>query len=230
MMKYGDLSYYYNKIQEKLINQQDIISIQSKFLGIGEVAAGMAHDINNPASSIERTVNLLYEFKVDSDEEDYKLLLDNMKIAIDRILKIVNNAREQFRNTSNESKGQFNLKELINSIEISEESEISRQKCELITELDENIIVWGIKAKMYQVISNIVINSLNAYKDKKMSGKIYIRSSQNNQYINIEIQDEAGGIPKEIQEKLFEKIITTRGVKRNRFRIIFGIKYNKGRF
>lgn len=58
----GDLSYYYNKIQEKLINQQDIISIQSKFTAVGEVAVGMAHDINSPASAIEGTVNLLYDF------------------------------------------------------------------------------------------------------------------------------------------------------------------------
>lgn len=209
----GDLSYYYNKIQEKLVSQEDIIVLQSRFSAIGEVAAGMAHDINNPASAIEGTVNLLYDFKVESGEEDYKKLLDNMKIAIDRILSIVNNSREQFRNYDNQEKEIFRLKDLFNNIQISEGANIKRARCVLEMTADEGINIYGIKSKLDQVITNIIRNSVNAYKDNKKQGKIIVKANQDEKYTNITIQDEAGGIPEQVKDTLFKKIITTRGTK-----------------
>ena len=218
----GDLSYYYNKIQEKLISQQDIISIQSKFSAIGEVAAGMAHDINSPASAIEGTINLLYDFKVESDEEEYKLLLDNMKIAIDKILKLVNNAREQFRNHDNLDKKRFTLNELLMSVKVAEEQAIIKERCTIRINIDNEISIYGIKSKLYQVIVNIVRNALNAYKDNNLQGEIFIQAKEEKSDIIIEIKDTAGGIPEEVKDELFRKILTTRGTKGTGLRTIFG--------
>lgn len=221
----GDLSYYYNKIQEKLISQQDIISIQSKFSAIGEVAAGMAHDINSPASAIEGTVNLLYDFKVDSNEEEYKLLLDNMKVAIEKILKIVNNAREQFRNHDNLNKEEFTLNEVLMNMKSAEEPSIIKEGCSITVKTEKEIKLYGIKSKLYQVIVNLVRNSLNAYKDNNLQGKINIEAEENQNETIIKVIDNAGGIPEEIKEDLFKKILTTRGTKGTGLRIIFSCKY-----
>lgn len=217
----GDLSYYYNKIQDKLISQQDIISIQSKFSAIGEVAAGMAHDINSPASAIDGTISLLYDFKVENaSEEEYKILLDNMKLAIDKILKIVNNAREQFRNHDNLSNEEFTLNEILMSVKSSEEQSIIKERCSIKIEIEDKIKLFGVKSKLYQVITNIVRNSLNAYKDNNLQGEIYINAKENNNEVIIQIKDEAGGIPNEIKADLFNKILTTRGTKGTGLRII----------
>lgn len=223
----GDLSYYYNKIQEKLINQQDIISIQSKFTAVGEVAVGMAHDINSPASAIEGTVNLLYDFKVEDNEEEYKLLLDNMKVAIEKILKLVNNAREQFRNHDNLSKEEFDLDELLMSMKNAEETAIIKERCSIEINTEKEIKIYGIKSKLYQVIVNLVRNSLNAYKDNKLQGKITIEAEENKNEIVIKVIDNAGGIPEQIKDQLFNKILTTRGTKGTGLRIIFSLKYNR---
>ena len=221
----GDLSYYYNKIQEKLISQQDIISIQAKFSAIGEVAAGMAHDINSPASAIEGTINLLYDFKVDYNEEEYKLLLDNMKVAIEKILKLVNNAREQFRNHDNLNKEEFTLNEVLMSIKSAEEPSIIKERCTIIVKIEKEIKLYGIKSKLYQVIVNLIRNSLNAYKDNNLQGKIDIEAEENQNEIIIKVTDSAGGIPEEIKDDLLKKILTTRGTKGTGLRIIFSNKY-----
>lgn len=223
----GDLSFYYNKIQEKLINQQDIISIQSKFSAIGEVAVGMAHDINSPASAIDGTVNLLYDFKVENNEEEYKLLLDNMRVAIEKILKLVNNTREQFRNHDNLSKEEFDLDELLMSIKNAEETAIIKERCSIEISTEKGIKIYGIKSKLYQVIVNLVRNSLNAYKDNKLQGKITIETEENKNEIVIKVIDNAGGIPGQIEDQLFNKILTTRGTKGTGLRIIFSFKYNR---
>lgn len=226
----GDLSYYYNKIQEKLINQQDIISIQSKFSAIGEVAAGMAHDINSPASAIEGTVNLLYDFKVDSNEEEYELLLDNMKVAIQKILKIVNNSREQFRNHDSLEKEKFTLNDVLTNIKNAEEHAIIKERCSIKTQIDKEINIYGIKSKLYQVIVNLVRNSLNAYKDNNRQGEIKIEAQDNENEIIIKIIDNAGGIPEEIKQDLFKKILTTRGTKGTGLRSIPSGQYYRSRF
>lgn len=217
----GDLSYYYNKIQEKLINQQDIISIQSKFSAIGEVAAGMAHDINSPASAIDGTIKLMYDYKVDGNQEEYKLLLDNMKVAIDKILRIVNNAREQFRNHDNMKNEEFSLNEVLMSVKNAEETSIIKERCSIKIKIDNEIKLYGIKSKLYQVFTNLIRNSLNAYKDNGLKGEIYIEVSEDENEIYIKVQDTAGGIPEEIKNELFEKILTTRGTKGTGLRIIF---------
>lgn len=218
----GDLSYYYNKIQDQLISQQDIISIQSKFSAIGEVAAGMAHDINSPASAIDGSISLLYDFKVDEEnKEDYKILLDNMKLAIDKILKIVNNAREQFRNHDNLNNEEFTLNEVLMSMKSTEEPSIIKERCSIKIEIDNEIQLYGVKSKLYQVIVNLVRNSLNAYKDHNLKGEIYIKAIEKKNEIVIQIKDEAGGIPEEIKSDLFNKILTTRGTKGTGLRIIF---------
>ena len=222
----GDLSYYYNKIQEKLISQQDIISIQSKFSAIGEVAAGMAHDINSPASAIDGTIKLLYDFKVEKDEEEYKILLDNMKVAIDKILKIVNNAREQFRNHDNLIAEEFTLNEVLMSIKSAEESSIIKERCSIKIDIEKEIKLYGVKSKLYQVIVNIVRNALNAYKDHNLKGEINILAEEKADEIVIQVKDSAGGIPKEIKDELFNKILTTRGTKGTGLRIIFSSQYN----
>jgi len=217
----GDLSYYYNKIQDKLISQQDIISIQSKFSAIGEVAAGMAHDINSPASAIDGTISLLYDFKVENaSEEEYKILLDNMKLAIDKILKIVNNAREQFRNHDNLNNEIFTLNEVLMSIKSAEEPSIIKERCSINIEVDKEIKLYGVKSKLYQVIVNLVRNSLNAYKDNNLQGEIFINATEKKDEIIIIIKDNAGGIPDEIKSDLFNKILTTRGTKGTGLRII----------
>ena len=214
----GDLSYYYNKIQEKLINQEDIIALQSKFSAIGEVAAGMAHDINNPASAIEGSVELLYDFepKDVEDKEEYKKLLDNMKIAINRILSIVNNAREQFRNFNNLQKEHFTLNNLFESIKQSENDNVTKAGCTLIINKNADINVYGVKSKLDQVVTNIIRNAVDAYKDNNLRGNIEVNAyidEKDPKYGIISIKDSAGGIPEEIQGTLFNKIITTRGVK-----------------
>lgn len=216
----GDLSYYYNKIQErlvkqqdKLIEQQDIISIQSKFAGVGEVAAGMAHDINNPASALDTSVNLLKMFNVTNNKDQYEKLTQNMRVSVDKILNVVNNTQEQFRNSSTTKKENFSLKEMLESLINSEKYDVEKIGGTISLNMEKDFTIYGIKSKLYQVIMNLIRNSVLSYKEKQIKGEIKILAyDDKNDYI-ISVSDNAGGIPEEIQSSLFKKILTTRGEK-----------------
>ena len=64
----GNVSYYYNKIQEKLVIQRDIMFKQEQLSVLGELAGGMAHDINTPISSINTSIMLL-EKRLNTDSD-----------------------------------------------------------------------------------------------------------------------------------------------------------------
>lgn len=217
----GQLTIEFNNVQintvelyEEIQKNQEIIALQAKFTGIGELASGMAHDINNPASSLETSINLLKEFEVLKDKEDYELLVNNMQVAVNKILMVVNNTSEQFRNHSKENKENFSLKKLLEDIDKTEKNNIIKNRCKLNITMQKDIVLYGTRSKMYQVLVNLIRNSVLAYKEhNKVDGTINIFTFEDRNYYTISIEDMAGGIPEEIRDSLFNKVLSTRGVK-----------------
>ena len=74
----GNISYYYNKIQDKIIVQNDIMFKQEQLSVLGELAGGMAHDINTPISSIKTSIMML-ESHV--KEQKYLEVLETMSVS-----------------------------------------------------------------------------------------------------------------------------------------------------
>lgn len=211
----GELTETYNKIQAlireniKEINEkQELLIRQEKLSILGEMAGGMAHDINNPASAINMSINVLYSI---DDKEEKKKILDNMSECIKRILAIVSSVRDQFRNIGDTKKEKFTIDEVLKNIEVVIQNQLNKYHCSLKVNYENDFKVYGEKNKLNQVISNIVMNSILAYKDINSSGSVIIDKDEENEYNIIKVIDDAGGIPENIKDKLFTKILTTRG-------------------
>ena len=76
--------------------------------------------------------------------------------------------------------------------------------------LDENTKIGGNINSLVQVINNIISNAIQAYNGKPNQEIDFILSKSNDSLI-IKVQDFAGGLPKNVQEKLFKEMITTKG-------------------
>ena len=211
----GELMDAYNRIQAltqeniKEINEkQELLIRQEKLSILGEMAGGMAHDINNPASAINMSINVLYNI---DDREEKKKILDNMNECVKRILSIVSSVRDQFRNIGDTKKEKFVINEVLQNIEVVIHNQLNKYNCSLNVNYENNFKVYGEENKLNQVISNIVMNSILAYKDINSTGSIIIDKAEENEYNIIKVIDNAGGIPENIKDKLFTKILTTRG-------------------
>ncbi len=216
MMKHGELTEVFNQIQEltqknieEINEKQEVIVRQGKLSILGEMAGGIAHDINNPASAINMSIKCLYDIE---DKEEKKKILDNMQECTKRILTIVSSIRDQFRNLGETKKEVFSINEVLENIEIVIKNQLIKYHCQLEINYNNNYMVYGEKNKLNQVISNIIMNSILAYKDKNISGNVKVDIEANNENIIIKVIDKAGGIPENIREKLFTKILTTRGM------------------
>lgn len=210
----GSLTKEFNEVQNNINKLNEVMNIQTKFATIGEMATLMAHDINNPASSLDTSIELLKHFKVEDErQEQYDKLVENMRISNNKILKVVNDTQNQFRNVSKTDKTEFKLSDLLNSLCKNEENELQKIAGKINLEIKDDVILYGVESRLYQVIMNIVRNAILTYKEKNITGNVDILVYKEDDFIVIAIKDTAGGIPKEIQKSLFKKILTTRGKK-----------------
>jgi signal transduction histidine kinase len=90
------------------------------------------------------------------------------------------------------------------------------RRTELILEGDGNITLLSYEKELKQVIINIILNSRDAFEEKKiLNGKIEINVSEDDaeNLVRILIKDNAGGIPEDILPKIFDPFFSTKGIK-----------------
>ena len=119
------------------------------------------------------------------------------------------------------------IKLLKNSIEIK------TQKCDnyidkLNVDIKEDVIVKGNPAKLSQVVTNIVVNAIQAYEDK--GGEINLKVENSTKEVVISVEDFAGGIPEHIRESIGKNILTTKGVSGTGFGLYLAYSVIKGAF
>ena len=211
----GELMNSFNQIQEltqehikEISEKQDLLIRQEKLTILGEMAGGMAHDINNPASAINMSINVLYNI---DDKEEKNKILDNMSECVKRILAIVSSVRDQFRNIGETKKEIFKINDVLKNIEIVIHNQLNKYHCNLNINYNNDFNVFGEKNKLNQVLSNIIMNSILAYKDIEKNGDVIVDITEDENYNIIKVTDFAGGIPEKVRDKLFTKILTTRG-------------------
>jgi signal transduction histidine kinase len=181
--------------------------------GIGELATGMAHEINQPLNTISLIIdNILFSIDNYTITESYlKTKINKVFDNITRIKKIIDHVRTFSRDQDDFIQASFDANESIqNSISMISE-QFSHKEIELLFYPEDNLpLLEGNAYRFEQVILNMLINSKDAIeeKKKKICGKsikkrIEISTTQKHQQIIIEVKDNGIGIaPKDIDKVL----------------------------
>ena len=170
---------------------------------IGELAGGVAHDINTPITAIKSGL-LMLKSTVKTDME--KQLIESMTNSADKISGLVNSLKNQTRNFGSNSNTEFSLQELVKDIYIMMHSEITKNNVRLDIRCEQDIWMTGNTAKLAQVLTNIIRNAIEAYGTKGGIVDIDIYRDEVNRPV-IKIEDWAGGIKEEIRPMIFKRIV-----------------------
>ena len=199
------------KLKEKLINEKNhLMYQQSKMASMGEMIGNIAHQWRQPLSVISTAATgiLLQKELNISNEENEKKSLE----AINEYSQYLSKTIDDFRNFLKLDK-KLNLFKISDGIEeaISLSGiKLNSDDINLILDLDE-IEIYGIKNEFIQVLINIINNSKDELKIKEVSPKgLFISSYKENEYIYIKIKDNAGGVPLDIIDRIFEPYFTTK--------------------
>lgn len=227
LLLFKDITQHKKDIKE-IEEKQDIIVKQGQLVSIGELAGGVAHDINTPISAIKTGITMLNTMGNITPEQ--KEILDRMDSCSTKIINIVNSMRNQIRNLGTDNIVKFKISDVVNDVKVITYHEVSKNKASLEIKIEDDLYVKGDSTKLGQVLTNLIVNAAQAYKEKEM-GKIEITvSSAPNNLAMIKIADYAGGIPEDIKPYIFKNILTTKGTSGTGLGLYLAYSVIKGNF
>ncbi|MFH1195715.1 MAG: ATP-binding protein [bacterium] len=193
-----------DKTEVKKLQEQ--VDQSEKLAVIGQLAAGVAHEIGNPLASISSLIQILQR-KTSDDflSEQYATIKEN----IDRITKIVRELVDFSRPPSYENQP-TQITDVIKTAIGIVKYDKRVKKVQFITEYDyEMPVIKIVPDQLLQVFVNILINALDAMAGQ---GNISVRSFHDDNFASIEIKDSGCGMTKEVMDKIFNPFFTTKEV------------------
>ncbi|MDG5473640.1 PAS domain S-box protein [Jeotgalibacillus sp. ET6] len=199
--------YKYVAIRNDITEQkkaEDLLLRSEKLSAIGELAAGVAHEIRNPLTTLKGFTAFLIEAETDHKKQLYlKLLLEE----VERINFIVG----EFMVLAKPQAIELKMKPLIPIIERVRTflvSEMNLHNVSIILDVcDESIEVECEENQMKQVFLNILKNAIEAMPN---GGNVHISVLVKKSIVEVTIKDEGTGIPKEIIEKIGDPFFSTK--------------------
>ncbi|HYK89225.1 MAG TPA: cache domain-containing protein [Acidobacteriota bacterium] len=178
-----------------------------KLAAIGKLAAGVAHEINNPLTGILTNSSLMLQDLPSNDARR-----DDLQIIVDETLrcrKIVKGLLDFARQTKPQKQA-VDLNVVLEDVFNLVRNQASFHDIELELDQDRRLpAVMADKDQMRQVVLNIVLNAAEAMPN---GGKIRAstRSDPQTNQVQISVQDNGPGIPDEVKSKIFEPFFTTK--------------------
>lgn len=193
---------------QELAKQERAKSIQSsKLASLGEMSAGIAHEINNPLAAISGNLDLLERYL--GDPEKLKTKISNMKKSVERIEKIISGLRKFSRTTEKSTKKSEPVGAIVSEVLSLVEHRAKRFSVEVQADIlfDGNIVCDSVEIE--QVLINLINNAVDAVKNlpEKWVG---IKGFQLGNEFVLQITDSGLGISEGLEEKLFQPFFTTK--------------------
>jgi signal transduction histidine kinase len=209
----GKLARAFNKMRNELQQTQAKLVQSGKLAAVGELAAGVAHEINNPLSAV-LTYSVLLRQQVESLPSDVQVKLDDfprklslIKEGADRCKAISDNLLAFSRQSSAEMR-QVQLQAILQKTLNMIGSQLKAQMIKVKLDMPADLVVLGNESELQQVFTNIAMNGAQSMTD---GGMLSIRASRDdNQQVEIAVSDCGKGIPAEDLEKIFDPFFTTK--------------------
>ena len=214
---------------ETIRNNQDILMERERLAGLGQLIGGIAHNLKTPIMSIAGAVqgleNLIKEYDESIDDpvvnsqdhhdiaRDMEEWIPKIRAHLEYMSDIITTVKGQaVASLSSDTSEEFTVDELIKRVNILMKHELKNAYIymNVMMKTDENQILKGNVNSLVQVVNNMISNAIQAYAGKKDQNiEIVVSKKENN--IVISITDFAGGLPKEVQDRLFKEMVTTKG-------------------
>jgi histidine kinase len=207
-------------VTERVKSEAQLIQA-SKMATLGEMSAGVAHELNQPLSVIKTSASFIAK-KIDRNEpvdpEILRELATEMDSQVDRASLIINHLR-QFGRKTDIRKINVQLNDCIRGTftVLGRQLEVHGVKVEL--HLDEELPpIRGDSNRLEQVFLNLIMNARDAMDEKEtLAGKgvekiLKIASFRENDEVVVTISDTGLGMSEEVKEKIFEPFFTTKPV------------------
>lgn len=187
--------------------RQELYHRTEKLVAMGQLSAGVAHELNTPLGSILGYARLLLRQKdlVPLQKERLEVIAEQAKKGSNIIKALLNFARQSA--PSSKKTEECDINSIIKDVLTILKSETDKRDINVITEPGLLPLIQADKRALEQAILNMTLNSIQAVADK---GRIRIRTYRKSDSIKIEIEDNGPGIPDTIKTRIFDPFFTTK--------------------
>jgi len=211
-----------NDVTNRLMGEQQLIQA-GKMATLGEMATGIAHELNQPLTVIKTASSFLRK-KVHNaqpiKEEILKTMAEEIDSHVDRASKIISHLRE-FGRKSEVRKSRVDVNEaLVRALDMFSQ-QLKLRKIEVVKNLDPKLPpVLADFNRLEQIFVNLLINARDAIEEKwetegvsiKEPKRIYLKTGIQEGKIAISVMDNGSGMPDQARSRIFEPFYTTKDV------------------
>lgn len=201
-IKKGGVATFKDITQERNIKKELIE--KDKMHSLGRLITGIAHEIRNPLTSIKAYLEAL-PTKYDNPRFREKIT-DQVPKEINRLNELLKELLEYSKPRTIE-KREFLLNTIILEVTNLLTTLLEEKDINLEINIEENVSIFGDKQRIKQVLINLLLNSIEAIKDK---GELKISAYSEEMFTKIQIKDNGIGIEKEELDNIFEPFYTTK--------------------
>jgi histidine kinase len=206
-------------ISETLKTEQQLVQA-AKMATLGEMSAGVAHELNQPLSVIATAGNLLRKNLTGGrspDPEVLRQVAEELIAQVERCSRIINHLRE-FGRKSKVERSRVDLHQPIEGVFHLLGQQLRVHDIAVEAELpDELPPVWGDVNRLEQVFVNLVMNARDAIEERRargqrLQGQIHIAARRQGDMVEVAVSDNGVGIPPQLRDRIFEPFFTTKEV------------------
>lgn len=196
---------------KELTQKEELLLEQSKFAQMGEMLNMVAHQWRQPLNAIAASAaNLSFQNQLETldkatIEDTYRFIQNETK----KMSEIINDFMEFNKQESNST---FNLYSVVSEVTKMVFPQLKNRNIKVVMNLDRDIDIYHNPKSLQHVILNLIMNARDAFENKNTikDKKIKFYAQMDEKYINFFIEDNAGGIDKEIIKKIFNPYFTTK--------------------
>lgn len=191
----------------------------SKMKSLGEMSAGMAHELNQPLNAIKMGSEFLMmtiERSMEIPKEQLHQVVSEISTQVDRAADIINTLRA-FGRKADLTREAVNINKPIRNVFSLVRRQFELENIKITLDLTENIhSILAQDNRLQQVFFNLVNNARDAINEKnernslKEEGLITIKTYETSDSVMVDIVDNGAGIPEGVRNKIFEPFFTTK--------------------
>ena len=205
----------------RLMAEQHLIQA-SKMATLGEMATGVAHELNQPLSVIKTASSFLRRKAHDKEriqEDILKTMAEEIDNHVDRASKIIGHMRE-FGRKSDVVKEKVQVNNVLRRAVDFFKQQLKLREIEVVEDFHEDLPpVLADPNRLEQVFVNLLINARDAIEKKEAQGdrkeeanRITLKTKTEEGMVIVEVTDTGAGIPEAILHRIFEPFFTTKKV------------------
>lgn len=191
----------------------------SKMTTLGEMSAGIAHELNQPLNAIKmgsEFLKMMVEDERTIEQPDLYAVVDEISTQVDRVAEIIHHLRD-FGRKADFTKEKIHINRPIRSVLEILRKQLRLQNIHIELDLEETIPpVLAHHNRLEQVIFNLITNARDAINQRQEAGyptgdrTVSIRSFSKNDQVFVTVADTGVGISASVRERIFEAFFTTK--------------------